>query len=361
MLEPSAAGDDDAGAQASQAAPGGELVLELAPGAPQLAVQIASDLHIEFAERFVPAHPDDAALQSIVTPSAPVLALLGDIGIPTYPVYRRFLLLQAERFEHVLVITGNHEYYDTKPNGVPPPARQPGQSLAEFSLQQGKKTSVEDMRVAIAAICAEHPRLYYVDNRVVRLGAGAGAPTLLCSALWSAIPPEAVESVHSVLTDYMMAYTRCAAAEEAAEEAAVGGSGGGSGGAGVGGASKQQGKGKGTAEGRGKGKGKPPPLPPPLPSSGNCGAAAGPKRWGVVEAAPVVKSTKFAITKRFGCTHCAAACACLRRLTPADTARCVGEPRHMPVALQLAVDSWRSVGSRSTPSRLGGSSPSWPG
>ena len=105
MLEPSAAGDDDAGAQASQAAPGGELVLELAPGAPQLAVQIASDLHIEFAERFVPAHPDDAALQSIVTPSAPVLALLGDIGIPTYPVYRRFLLLQAERFEHVLVIS----------------------------------------------------------------------------------------------------------------------------------------------------------------------------------------------------------------------------------------------------------------
>ena len=42
-------------------------------------------------------------------PNAPVLALLGDIGSPSEPAYEAFLLRQAQRFEQVLVLTGNHE------------------------------------------------------------------------------------------------------------------------------------------------------------------------------------------------------------------------------------------------------------
>jgi len=39
-------------------------------------------------------------------------ALLGDIGIADSPAYRDFLHKQADRFEQVLSIAGNHEYYN---------------------------------------------------------------------------------------------------------------------------------------------------------------------------------------------------------------------------------------------------------
>ena len=57
----------------------------------------------------------DEALGAVVPvaePRAPVLGLLGDIGDPFTEVYRRFLEIQATRFDLVLVLSGNHEYYN---------------------------------------------------------------------------------------------------------------------------------------------------------------------------------------------------------------------------------------------------------
>jgi hypothetical protein len=36
---------------------------------------------------------------------------IGDIGYPNEESYRAYLLEQADRFEHVFVVAGNHEYY----------------------------------------------------------------------------------------------------------------------------------------------------------------------------------------------------------------------------------------------------------
>jgi ankyrin repeat protein len=67
-----------------------------------VSIQIASDLHLEFFHGAID-------FSSIILPSAPVLALLGDIGIPlTHPSYERFLLCMADKFELVLVVAGNH-------------------------------------------------------------------------------------------------------------------------------------------------------------------------------------------------------------------------------------------------------------
>lgn len=63
-------------------------------------LQILSDVHLEFGR------PDFD-----FPATAPYLALLGDIGDPWTETYRKFLLRQAERFELVYVLCGNHEPY----------------------------------------------------------------------------------------------------------------------------------------------------------------------------------------------------------------------------------------------------------
>jgi len=70
-------------------------------------IQIASDIHLEL-------HGDRNFANTII-PSAPILALLGDIGNAIDPngIYERFLYDCSINFEYVFVIAGNHEYYGT--------------------------------------------------------------------------------------------------------------------------------------------------------------------------------------------------------------------------------------------------------
>jgi predicted phosphodiesterase len=70
-------------------------------------IQIMSDLHVEFPTVLERLPPFEV--------KAPVLALLGDIGCPgKTDKYERFILSQADRFELVLVVAGNHEYYNAE-------------------------------------------------------------------------------------------------------------------------------------------------------------------------------------------------------------------------------------------------------
>lgn len=169
-------------------------------------LQIASDLHLEFHGKKTPEQQDEL-FDSIIVPKAPVLALLGDIGIPTHPIYRRFLFHQAERFEAVLVLAGNHEFYDVQ---APGPAQKPSNmTWSEFCARQGSvKHSVQHMKDALSTICADHPRLHFVDNTCVRFGEEVNAPALLCSTLWSHIPDHAMDQVRHSLNDYAMVYLR---------------------------------------------------------------------------------------------------------------------------------------------------------
>ena len=79
---------------------------------------MVSDIHLEFP----------GALEALpeIPVRSPILALLGnrlglsadsnmnslgDIGYVDDETYQKYLLDQAERFEHVIVLAGNHEYY----------------------------------------------------------------------------------------------------------------------------------------------------------------------------------------------------------------------------------------------------------
>ena len=69
-----------------------------------VSIQIASDLHLEFyGDNPIP-------YKDIIVPGAPILALLGDIGLPIASDghYERFLHHMADQFQLVLVVAGNH-------------------------------------------------------------------------------------------------------------------------------------------------------------------------------------------------------------------------------------------------------------
>ena len=61
--------------------------------------QVVSDVHLESKEDFE------------ITPLAPYLILAGDIGHPRHDNYKRFIQRCSDNWEHVFLITGNHEYY----------------------------------------------------------------------------------------------------------------------------------------------------------------------------------------------------------------------------------------------------------
>ena len=76
--------------------------------------QIISDVHLEF---YSMSKCRNAKLSAPEPPVlSPTLCLLGDIGWPCGPEtdandYRNYVLKQADRFENVIIITGNHEYW----------------------------------------------------------------------------------------------------------------------------------------------------------------------------------------------------------------------------------------------------------
>lgn len=102
--------------------------------------QIMSDIHIEtFSENLL--------IENFVTPSAEILILAGDIGrVHRYNQLENFLINLCSKFEIVLYVLGNHEYY--RVDGVIP-------------------KSMEDILIDIEKIKAKIPNLYILNRKSV--------------------------------------------------------------------------------------------------------------------------------------------------------------------------------------------------
>ncbi|ELR14381.1 Ser/Thr protein phosphatase superfamily [Acanthamoeba castellanii str. Neff] len=114
-------------------------------------LQLASDLHLEaFVGSFGLTRFKELLLEKYNAPGGEIpvlgecLALLGDIGYPTRDTYREFLLQQAERFETVLVVAGNHEFYAV------------GSVTPDY----------DETKARIRSICSEAPKnnLHFLDR-----------------------------------------------------------------------------------------------------------------------------------------------------------------------------------------------------
>lgn len=145
-----------------------------------VSIQIASDLHLEF-------YPKGHYPEDILTPSAPVLALLGDIGIPHQESYARFLGQMSSKFELVLVVLGNHEFYQT-------------QGLAQTS---NPVLTYEEIRSHVRGICAKLPNVRLADREVFHIG----GVRVICSTLWTHIPMHAAPYAGGI-NDYNYIYKR---------------------------------------------------------------------------------------------------------------------------------------------------------
>jgi len=120
-------------------------------------IQLVSDLHIEFRnDEFVDP-------LSMITPSADVLVLAGDIGsLYKYDQLCNFLSKCALLFKHTLYIPGNHEYY------VPPD-------------HGGVGVPIRELKVRLRQLDESIPNFTVLDRECVILGR-----TMIAGAtLWS--------------------------------------------------------------------------------------------------------------------------------------------------------------------------------
>jgi len=114
-------------------------------------LQITSDLHLEFV--------NDVSLSTYLTPSAPALAILGDLGWPTKPNFKQFLKQASHAYEYVFYVAGNHEYYC----GLP----------------------MHDVNDQINTTVSEFDNVYYLNNDGIII---QNHITLLGTTLWTKIP-----------------------------------------------------------------------------------------------------------------------------------------------------------------------------
>jgi predicted phosphodiesterase len=69
-------------------------------------LEYLSDIHLEFKKKFPKLENDDYQFTTLV--------LLGDIGYPGTRLYNDFISHCSRNFKNVLVLFGNHEFYNTK-------------------------------------------------------------------------------------------------------------------------------------------------------------------------------------------------------------------------------------------------------
>lgn len=67
-------------------------------------IQYISDTHLEF--------DSNIDFKKICIPSAPYLALCGDIGYPNSEIFKQFIDYCSKGWEQVFYVTGNHDYYN---------------------------------------------------------------------------------------------------------------------------------------------------------------------------------------------------------------------------------------------------------
>jgi DNA repair exonuclease SbcCD nuclease subunit len=134
-------------------------------------LQLVSDLHLELVK-----NPFEVSFESILTPSAEILLLPGDIGNPFYDIFQDFMKWCSEKFERVFYVPGNHEYY----NGKPMPKVLKQIFDVTFSLDN----------------------VHVLHNDSLSLDIGEDKLAFIGTTLWSYIPDDKIKLVEFVINDF---------------------------------------------------------------------------------------------------------------------------------------------------------------
>ena len=146
-----------------------------------LKLQIVSDLHLEFW--------DKKQKFNFIKPSAPILALLGDICCCSddedFAIFERFIKEILPLYELIIMISGNHEYYTNKKNNI---------------TYANTMHSIDD-RIKLF-FKSTSPKLHYLNNNTLKITANNQDYTIIGSTLWSWIPESERKTITESMNDY---------------------------------------------------------------------------------------------------------------------------------------------------------------
>ena len=118
------------------------------------------------------------SLHDMIEAKADVLCLLGDIGSPFEKTYVDFLEECSVAFKHVLVISGNHEYYNNR--GI----------------------DIKTIDNGIVGLCARFPNVHYLNNSTFVVD----GVNFIGTTLWSSLPQDIKHDVARMYNDYNYIY-----------------------------------------------------------------------------------------------------------------------------------------------------------
>lgn len=140
-------------------------------------IQYCSDLHLEFYDK---NNKGRIHMLEFIKPSAPFLALCGDIGNPSRPAYKSFLKQCSEAFERVFVIPGNHEYYN-------------------FDQPKGVLYTMDEKNQQMEEICGSFSNVVWLQEKSVELVKGVR----ICGAtLWTDVERNQELEARNTMNDY---------------------------------------------------------------------------------------------------------------------------------------------------------------
>jgi hypothetical protein len=151
-------------------------------------IQIVSDIHAEFWEK--------KTKFNFIKPSAPILALLGDIcccgSDDDFEVFKRFINEVLPHYEQILFVPGNHEYYFNPEKKTP---------VTYANTVQGIDEKIK------AFFAATSPKLCYLNNSSISYTGKKNKYLIVGSTLWSWIPEDQRINVQTNMNDYRYVYT----------------------------------------------------------------------------------------------------------------------------------------------------------
>ena len=128
------------------------------------------------------------AFPMILTPAARILCLAGDIGNPRKELYAKFLDYCHDKWDHVFVIGGNHEFYNRRP-------------LRDLQKYNPHEIDTWDKRLeACRNVCSQWNNVHFMEKDSVHL------PdfnlTVLGTTMWTHIPGSYRGVVEYSMNDY---------------------------------------------------------------------------------------------------------------------------------------------------------------
>ena len=146
-------------------------------------VQIASDIHVEFFPSAAAAFASVFGPAPVV-PSAPSLALLGDIGYVNSPTYADFLRLCTHTWGEIYLLIGNHEFWREKRGG----------QFVRGGSHARAAEIVAEINAESAAAAPQRGHIRLLNRTAFDPAEGEGRVRVIGASLWFDVPLPAERS-----------------------------------------------------------------------------------------------------------------------------------------------------------------------